>query len=102
MQAEGFLPSAIAFEVDVSSRDSTRQMIAVAVNAFWQLDVIFKQRRDQSGVPFHGHDKERLAPHHGCERYGSFDRNTRICEADEKKAQGGKIINTASIAAKQG
>ena len=93
---------AIAVKVDVASRDSTRKMIAAAVARFGRLDVIFNNAGISQVCPFMDvteEDWRRLMDVNGL---GVLIGTQEAARQMKKQGQGGKIINTASIAAKQG
>jgi meso-butanediol dehydrogenase / (S,S)-butanediol dehydrogenase / diacetyl reductase len=94
--------SAIAVTVDVSSRDSTKAMIAETVKAFGRLDVIF----NNAGISQTCHfmdvtedDWHRIMNVNGL---GVLIGTQEAARQMKAQGTGGKIINTASIAAKQG
>jgi meso-butanediol dehydrogenase/(S,S)-butanediol dehydrogenase/diacetyl reductase len=94
--------SAIAVEVNVADRDSTKAMIAAAVKAFGKLDVIF----NNAGISQTCHfmdvteaDWHRIMDVNGL---GVLIGTQEAARQMKAQGTGGKIINTASIAAKQG
>lgn len=93
---------AIAVGVDVRQRESVKAMIAAAVAAFGRLDVIFNNAGIAQTRPFLSITEEDWHRVMDVNALGVL-----ICMQEavrQMKAQGGggKIINTASIAGKQG
>jgi meso-butanediol dehydrogenase / (S,S)-butanediol dehydrogenase / diacetyl reductase len=93
---------AIAMKVDVSSRESTKAMITATVKAFGRLDVVF----NNAGISQTCHfidvteeDWHRIMDVNGL---GVLIGTQEAARQMKEQGTGGKIINTASIAAKQG
>jgi meso-butanediol dehydrogenase / (S,S)-butanediol dehydrogenase / diacetyl reductase len=93
---------AIAVEVDVSGRDSTRNMIAAAVETFGRLDVIFNNAGISQTCPFMDVTEEDWRRIMDVNGLGVLIGTQEAARQMKKQGHGGKIINTASIAAKQG
>jgi meso-butanediol dehydrogenase / (S,S)-butanediol dehydrogenase / diacetyl reductase len=94
--------SAIAAEVNVSDRVSTKAMIAATVKAFGKLDVIFNNAGISQTVNFMEvteADWHRIMDVNGL---GVLIGTQEAARQMKEQGTGGKIINTASIAAKQG
>jgi meso-butanediol dehydrogenase / (S,S)-butanediol dehydrogenase / diacetyl reductase len=94
--------SAIAVKVDVTSRTSTAAMIAATVKAFGKLDVMFNNAGISQAINFMDvteKDWQRIMDVNGL---GVLIGTQEAARQMLKQGTGGKIINTASIAAKQG
>ena len=94
--------AAIAAEVDVSNRASTKAMIAETVKAFGKLDVMFNNAGISQTCPFMDvteEDWHRIMDVNGL---GVLIGTQEAARQMKAQGTGGKIINTASIAAKQG
>jgi len=100
--AESIGEPAIAVEVDVADRASTKAMIAATVKAFGRLDVIFNNAGISQTCPFMDvteNDWHRIMNVNGL---GVLIGTQEAARQMKAQGTGGKIINTASIAAKQG
>lgn len=94
--------SVIACEVDVADRASTKRMIAETVSAFGKLDVMFNNAGISQTCPFMEvteDDWRRIMDVNGL---GVLIGTQEAARQMKAQGTGGKIINTASIAAKQG
>jgi meso-butanediol dehydrogenase/(S,S)-butanediol dehydrogenase/diacetyl reductase len=101
--AEDIGASAIAAEVNVADRASTKAMIAATVRAFGKLDVMFNNAGISQTCPFMEVTEQEWRRIMDVNGLGVLIGTQEA--ARQMKAQGGgggKIINTASIAAKQG
>jgi meso-butanediol dehydrogenase / (S,S)-butanediol dehydrogenase / diacetyl reductase len=93
---------AVAVPVDVSNRESIRKMIAQTVEAFGSLDVIFNNAgiiQTASYLEITEADWKRLMDVNGL---GVLMGTQEAAKQMIAQGRGGKIINTASIGAKQG
>ncbi|MBO6639124.1 MAG: glucose 1-dehydrogenase [Roseitalea sp.] len=98
----GGIENAAACTVDVSDRASTRAMIDATVDAFGGLDVIFNNAGISQTCPFMDvtdEDFDRIMAVNGR---GVLIGTQEAARQMIAQCTGGKIINTASIAAKQG
>lgn len=94
--------SAIAVQVNVADRESTRAMIAETVKAFGRLDVMFNNAGISQTCPFMEvteADWQRIMDVNGL---GVLIGTQEAARQMKAQGTGGKIINTQSIAAKQG
>ena len=93
---------AIATEVNVADRVSTRALIATTVRAFGRLDVMFNNAGISQTCPFMDvteDDWRRIMDVNGL---GVLIGTQEAARQMQAQGTGGKIINTASIAGKQG
>jgi meso-butanediol dehydrogenase/(S,S)-butanediol dehydrogenase/diacetyl reductase len=93
---------AIAVKVDVAERAQVKSMITATVKAFGALDVIFNNAGFNKPVPFFEVDENNFNSIIRVNTLGVL-----ICMQEAGKqmmaqGKGGKIINTASIAGRQG
>lgn len=94
--------AAIAAEVDVADRASTRAMIASAVKAFGRLDVIFNNAGISQTCNFMDVKEEDWHRIMNVNGLGVLIGTQEAARQMQAQGTGGKIINTASIAGKQG
>lgn len=100
--AAGIGKAAIAAHVDVADRASTKALIARTVAAFGKLDVMFNNAGISQTCPFMEvteADWRRIMDVNGL---GVLIGTQEAARQMQAQGTGGKIINTASIAAKQG
>jgi meso-butanediol dehydrogenase / (S,S)-butanediol dehydrogenase / diacetyl reductase len=100
--AKSIGPSAIAMKVDVSSRESTKAMIAATVEAFGKLDVIFNNAGISQTCNFMDVTEDDWHQIMDVNGLGVLIGTQEAARQMKTQGTGGKIINTASIAAKQG
>ena len=94
--------SAIAIEVDVSSRTSVKALIDETVSRFGRLDVMFNNAGISQTCPFlevTEEDFDRIMKINGL---GVLIGTQEAAKQMIAQGHGGKIINTASVAGKQG
>ncbi len=94
--------SAAAHTVDVSRRDSTQELIAACVDRFGHLDVMFNNAGFNKPEPFLEITEEiwhRIMDVNGL---GVLIGTQEAAKQMIAQGTGGKIINTASIASRQG
>lgn len=94
--------SAIALTVDVSNRDSVQALIGETVSHFGRLDVMFNNAGISQTCPFlevTEADFNRIMKINGL---GVLIGTQEAAKQMIKQGHGGKIINTSSIAGKQG
>ena len=100
LRAEGF--SALGVTVDVADRAATRAMVAAVVGAYGKIDVLFNNAGVNKPVPFMDIDE---ANFNGIMRGNALGVLIGMQEIGRQmiaQGQGVKIVNTASIAGRQG
>ncbi len=100
--AQSIGAAAIAVTVDVANRDSTKAMIAAAVTAFGKLDVIFNNAGISQTCNFMDVTEADWHRIMDVNALGVLIGTQEAARQMKAQGTGGKIINTASIAAKQG
>ncbi|MBN9510798.1 MAG: glucose 1-dehydrogenase [Alphaproteobacteria bacterium] len=93
---------AIAVTVDVAERAQVRAMIAKTVEAFGQLDVMFNNAGFNKPIGFLDADEENFNAIMRVNGLAVFIGMQEAAKQMIAQGQGGKIINTASIAGRQG
>lgn len=93
---------AISVEVDVAERSQVKTMIAETVKAFGGVDVLFNNAGFNKPVPFFEVDEDNF---NSIVRVNTLGVLIGMQEAGKQmieQGRGGKIVNTASIAGRQG
>ncbi|WP_245473957.1 glucose 1-dehydrogenase [Mesorhizobium sp. M2A.F.Ca.ET.042.01.1.1] len=94
--------SAFAGEVDVTDRASTRKLIAAAVETFGRLDVMFNNAGISQTRPFMDVTEDDWRRIMDVNALGVLIGTQEAAAQMKAQGTGGKILNTASIAGKQG
>ena len=100
LRAEGY--PAIAVAVDVADRKQVKAMIAETVAAFGHIDIVFNNAGFNKPLPFFDVDEDNF---NAIMRVNALAVLIGMQEAARQmiaQGHGGKIINTASIAGRQG
>jgi meso-butanediol dehydrogenase/(S,S)-butanediol dehydrogenase/diacetyl reductase len=93
--------SAISIFVDVSKRDSVKNMIEKTVLEFGALDIIFNNAGIASIVPFLDLDEETWERTMRVNALGVLLCTQEAAKQMIKQGKGGKIVNTSSVGGKQ-
>ncbi len=91
-----------AHAVDVSDRTSTRELVAACVDRFGRLDVMFNNAGFNKPEPFLEITEEVWHRVMNVNGLGVLIGTQEAAKAMIAQGEGGKIINTASIASRQG
>ena len=100
--AEEIGKTAIAVEVDVADRASTKALIAATAKAFGKLDVMFNNAGISQTCPFMDVTEEDWRRIMDVNGLGVLIGTQEAARQMKAQGNGGKIINTTSIAGKQG
>jgi meso-butanediol dehydrogenase/(S,S)-butanediol dehydrogenase/diacetyl reductase len=100
LNAEG--GKALAVQVDVSKRDDVRRMVAKTVEKFGKIDVLFNNAGFNRPVPFFEVDDDNFNSILRVNALGVLIGMQEVGKQMVAQGSGGKIINTASIAGRQG
>ncbi|MBP0589466.1 glucose 1-dehydrogenase [Paraburkholderia sp. LEh10] len=93
---------AIAVQVDVSKREDVRRMVEDTVEKFGRIDVLFNNAGFNRPVPFFDVDDENFNSIIRVNALGVMIGMQEVGKQMIEQGDGGKIINTASIAGRQG
>jgi meso-butanediol dehydrogenase/(S,S)-butanediol dehydrogenase/diacetyl reductase len=94
--------AAVAAEVDVTDRSQVRAMIETAVDAFGELNVIFNNAGMNRPRGFMDVDQQNFEQIVRVNAWGVIVCTQEAAKQMISQGSGGKIINTGSIAARQG
>jgi meso-butanediol dehydrogenase/(S,S)-butanediol dehydrogenase/diacetyl reductase len=100
LRAEGF--SALGVTVDVADRIATRAMVEKVVGVYGKIDVLFNNAGFNKPVPFMDIDDANFNSIMRVNALGVLIGMQEVGRQMIASRQGGKIINTASIAGRQG
>ena len=100
LNAEGH--QAIAVKVDVAERAEVKSMVAKTVEAFGGIDVLFNNAGFNKPVPFFDVDEDNFNAIVRVNTLGVLIGMQEIGKQMIAQGRGGKIVNTASIAGRQG
>lgn len=89
-------------EVDVVDREAVRAMLAAAADAFGRVDVVFNNAGFNRPMPFLEVTKENWDAVMSVNGWGVLVGTQEAAKRMIAQGGGGKIINTASIASRQG
>ncbi len=93
---------AIAVKVDVAERSEVKAMVAETVKAFGGIDVLFNNAGFNRPVPFFEVDEDNFNSIVRVNTLGVLICMQEVGKQMIAQGRGGKIINTASIAGRQG
>jgi meso-butanediol dehydrogenase/(S,S)-butanediol dehydrogenase/diacetyl reductase len=94
--------TAVSTGVDVTDRDEVRAMIRTAVDAFGELNVIFNNAGMNRPRDFMEVDKDNFDQIVGVNTWGVIVCTQEAATQMIAQGKGGKIVNTGSIASRQG
>lgn len=100
LKAEGH--HALAVKVDVAERAQVKAAIKAAVDAFGKLDVMFNNAGFNKPVPFMEVDENNFDNIMRVNAWGVMVCTQEAARQMMEQGTGGKIVNTASIAGRQG
>jgi meso-butanediol dehydrogenase/(S,S)-butanediol dehydrogenase/diacetyl reductase len=100
LKAEGH--SALAVTMDVAERSQVQKAIEATVDAFGRLDVMFNNAGFNKPLPFMDVDENNFNSIMRVNTWGVMVCTQEAARQMMAQGQGGKIINTASIAGRQG
>lgn len=100
LTAEG--REAFAVQVDVSKREDVRRMVEMTVEKYGRVDVLFNNAGFNKPVPFFEVDDENFNSILRVNALGVMIGMQEVGKQMIAQGSGGKIINTASIAGRQG
>ena len=93
---------AISVKVDVADRSAVKAMVAQTVKAFGGIDVLFNNAGFNKPVPFFDVDEDNFNSIIRVNTLGVLIGMQEVGKQMIAQGRGGKIINTASIAGRQG
>ena len=94
--------TAVSTGVDVTDRDEVRAMIRTAVDAFGELNVIFNNAGMNRPRDFMEVDRDNFDQIVGVNTWGVIVCTQEAARQMIAQGKGGKIVNTGSIASRQG